>query len=151
MLTLYSFALWWICILLANIVHFPIWCLNISEIKVDNLAPYWQEAGPCARGGRQGQSLILYDKFTLTLKTTDKDIAHIVKSKNGICIRKQIIDVFSDEDSNQEIFQVSYHCLRMYSSDFSVSFSLVFGLSRYDLGGTLILKKNIRTANENSN
>ncbi|XP_063416394.1 uncharacterized protein LOC134698034 [Mytilus trossulus] len=84
--------------------------LDISDIDLvvhigcpKTVLSYWQEAGRCARDGRQGYSLILYDNFTLALKTTDKDIADIVKNKDGKYIRKQILDVFSDEDSNQEI------------------------------------------------
>ena len=37
-----------------------------------SILSYWQEAGRCARDRRQGCSLILYDGFTLALKT-DKD------------------------------------------------------------------------------
>jgi ATP-dependent DNA helicase RecQ len=42
-----------------------------------SILSYWQEAGRCARDGRQGFSLILYDSFTLALKTTDKDMAAV--------------------------------------------------------------------------
>lgn len=45
---------------------------------------YWQEASRCARYGRKGYSLILYDHFTLGLKTTKKDIA-MVKNKDNKC------------------------------------------------------------------
>ncbi|CAG2235815.1 unnamed protein product [Mytilus edulis] len=38
---------------------------------------YWQEAGRCARDGRQGLSLIIYDMFTVSLKNTAKDIAKV--------------------------------------------------------------------------
>jgi superfamily II DNA helicase RecQ len=53
---------------------------------------YWQEAGRCARDGRHGFSLILFDCFTLALKTTEKDMAAVVKndSKTCTCIRKLI-------------------------------------------------------------
>lgn len=60
---------------------------------------YWQEAGRCARDGRQGFSLILYDNFTLALKTTDKDMAQIIRNKDGKCIRKQILEILSDSES----------------------------------------------------
>jgi superfamily II DNA helicase RecQ len=43
-----------------------------------SILSYWQEAGHCARDGRQGFSLILYDGFTLELKTMDKDMAAVV-------------------------------------------------------------------------
>ena len=56
---------------------------------------YWQEAGRCARDGRNGFSLILYDHFTLSLKTTGKDMANIVKNKDNKCIRKEIISLLS--------------------------------------------------------
>ena len=56
---------------------------------------YWQEAGRCARDGRNGFSLIVYDHFTLSLKTTGKDMANIVKNKDNKCIRKEIISLLS--------------------------------------------------------
>ena len=59
---------------------------------------YWQEAGRCARDGRQGFSLIFFDNFTLSLKTTDKDMAAIVRNETNQCIRKQILCVLSIED-----------------------------------------------------
>ena len=56
---------------------------------------YWQEAGRCARDGRQGFSLILYDNFTASLKTTEKGMSEIVKNSQESCIRKQVMYVFS--------------------------------------------------------
>ena len=48
--------------------------LDIRDVSCPkSILSYWQEAGRCARDGRQGFSLILYDDFTLALKTTDKD------------------------------------------------------------------------------
>ena len=35
----------------------------------------WQETSRCARDGRAGYSLVLYDKFTLSLKTTEREVA----------------------------------------------------------------------------
>ena len=56
---------------------------------------YLQEAGRCARDGRFGFSLILYDMFTLALKTTGKDMADIVRNADKKCIRKEIISLLS--------------------------------------------------------
>ena len=56
---------------------------------------YWQEAGRCARDGRCGFSLILYDMFTLALKTTGKDMADIVRGADKKCIRKEIINLLT--------------------------------------------------------
>ena len=59
---------------------------------------YWQETGRCARDGRREVSLILYDSFTASLKTTDKAMSELVKS--SACYRKQVLKFFSvcDED-----------------------------------------------------
>lgn len=59
-----------------------------------SILSYWQEAGRCARDGRQGYSLILYDNFTLSLKSTAKDIADVIKNKNQ-CLRQQILDLLT--------------------------------------------------------
>ncbi|CAC5426074.1 recQ [Mytilus coruscus] len=58
---------------------------------------YWQEAGRCARDGRQGLSLIIYDMFTVSLKNTAKDIAKIVQNKDNTCIRTQVLSLLSDQ------------------------------------------------------
>lgn len=63
-----------------------------------SILSYWQEAGRCARDGRQGFSLILYDGFTLALKTTDKDMAAVVKNDSKTCIRKLILETLGDEN-----------------------------------------------------
>jgi len=62
---------------------------------------YWQEAGRCARDGRQGFSYILFDNFTASLKTTEKTMAHIVKNPENTCIRQQVMNVFAvcDDDT----------------------------------------------------
>ena len=61
---------------------------------------YWQEAGRCARDGRVGYSLILYDIFTLSIKSTNKDIANIIKDRRDSkdvaverCVRCRIVDL----------------------------------------------------------
>jgi hypothetical protein len=46
-------------------------------------------------GNRNAFNLILYDHFTLSLKTTGKDMANIVKNKDNKCIRKEIISLLS--------------------------------------------------------
>ena len=56
---------------------------------------YWQEAGKCARDGRQGYALIIYDNFTLSMKSNNKNISDIIKNIDKKCIRQQIIDVLS--------------------------------------------------------
>ncbi|VDI05716.1 Hypothetical predicted protein [Mytilus galloprovincialis] len=58
---------------------------------------YWQEAGRCARDGRQGLSLIIYDMFTVSLKNTAKDIAKVVQNKDNTCIRTQVLSLLSDQ------------------------------------------------------
>ena len=63
-----------------------------------SILSYWQEAGRCARDGRQGFSLILCDGFTLALKTTDKDMAAVVKNDSKTCIRKLILETLVDEN-----------------------------------------------------
>ena len=63
---------------------------------------YWQEAGRCARDGQQGYSLILYDNFTASLRTTEKQMSQIVKCAEGKCIRRQILDVFSVCSDSEE-------------------------------------------------
>ena len=56
---------------------------------------YWQEAGRCARDGRQGYSLILYDNFTASLKSTNKNMSGIVKNVENKCLRQMILDYFT--------------------------------------------------------
>jgi hypothetical protein len=66
------------------------------------------------RDRRQGCSLILYDDFTLALKTTDKDMAAVVKKDSKTCIRKLILETLGDENmifnnkSNKNIFFPKY-------------------------------------------
>ena len=52
---------------------------------------YWQEAGRCARDGRNGLSLVMYDNFSLSVKTTDAEMANIIRNSPELCIRKQIL------------------------------------------------------------
>ena len=59
-----------------------------------SLLSYWQEAGRCARDGRNGLSIVLYDNFTLSLKSTSKDIADIIKN-DRTCIRQQVVDALT--------------------------------------------------------
>lgn len=61
-----------------------------------SVVSYWQEAGRCARVGRQGMSFIFYDNFTASLKATDVNIAAIVRNSEIQCIRQNIMDVFAD-------------------------------------------------------
>ena len=56
---------------------------------------YWQEAWRCARDGRQGYALIIYDNFTLSMKSTNKNISDIIKNIDKKCIKQQIIDVLT--------------------------------------------------------
>ena len=56
---------------------------------------YWQEAGRCARDGRQGFSLVMYDNFTASLKTTDKAMKAIVLNEDTNCLRSQILKTLS--------------------------------------------------------
>ena len=67
-----------------------------------SILSYWQEAGRCARDGRPGFSLILFDGFTLSLKSTDKDMASIVKNETKTCIRKQILETLGDENISKK-------------------------------------------------
>lgn len=64
-----------------------------------SILSYWQEAGRCARDGRQGLSLILYNNFTLSLKTTTPEVKDMIKNKDNKCIRQQIIDFLSVDDN----------------------------------------------------
>jgi ATP-dependent DNA helicase RecQ len=59
-----------------------------------SVVSYWQEAGRCARDGRQGMSYILYDNFTASLKTTDVTMANIVRNSEKECIRQNVMNVF---------------------------------------------------------
>lgn len=43
-----------------------------------SIISHWQEAGRCARDGQQGFSMILYDNFTASLKTTDKAMSKML-------------------------------------------------------------------------
>ena len=52
------------------------------------LVSYWQDSGRCARAG---YSLVLYDKFTLSLKTTEKEVAQLILNKDEKCIRQEIL------------------------------------------------------------
>ena len=60
---------------------------------------YWQEAGRCARDGRKGLNVIMYDNFSLALKTTAKDITDVVRGSNSQCIRREILLHLSVEDN----------------------------------------------------
>ena len=59
-----------------------------------SLLSYWQEAGRCARDGRSGFSIILYYNFTLSLKSTAKDIVDVIKN-DKTCIRQQVVDALT--------------------------------------------------------
>ena len=59
-----------------------------------SLLSYLQEAGRCARDGRNGLSIVLYNNFTLSLKSTSKDIADIIKN-DRTCIRQQVVDALT--------------------------------------------------------
>ena len=77
--------------------------LDIRDIELvvhigcpKSVLSYWQEAGRCARDGRDGLSLILYDGFTLSLKSTAKEMAQILKNTSEEkCIRLQILNHLS--------------------------------------------------------
>lgn len=62
---------------------------------------YWQEAGRCARDGRKGLSLILYDNFSASLKTTEKAIADMVKNPENLCLRRQVLQTFEITGESQ--------------------------------------------------
>ncbi|CAC5389597.1 unnamed protein product [Mytilus coruscus] len=62
---------------------------------------YWQEAGRCARDGRDGFSFILYDNFTLSLKTTGKCIRDIIKN-TSTCIRRQIENLLTVDNFKED-------------------------------------------------
>ena len=61
---------------------------------------YWQEAGRCARDGRQGLSVIYYDNFTLSLKSTESGISETVRTSKSDCIRKKILGKLALNDSD---------------------------------------------------
>ncbi|XP_060559100.1 uncharacterized protein LOC132719355 [Ruditapes philippinarum] len=71
---------------------------------------YWQEAGRCARDGRQGLSYIMYDNFTASLKNTDKSMASMVRSSETDCIRKQVLSTFSISEAHSYISTVCEGC-----------------------------------------
>lgn len=60
-----------------------------------SVVSYWQEAGRCARDGRKGVSLVIFDGFTASLKTTEKAMSSIVVNKEHTCIRQMIMGFFS--------------------------------------------------------
>ncbi|CAG2236210.1 recQ [Mytilus edulis] len=62
---------------------------------------YWQEAGRCARDGRDGFSFVLYDNFTLSLKTTGKCIRDIIKN-TSTCIRRQIVNSLTVDNFKED-------------------------------------------------
>jgi superfamily II DNA helicase RecQ len=62
------------------------------------LVSYWQDSGRCARDGRARYSLILYDKFTLSLKTTEKEVAQLILNKDEKCIRQEILKFLTDDE-----------------------------------------------------
>ena len=68
---------------------------------------YWQEAGRCARYGRQGYALIIYDNFTLSIISTGKGISDIINSADKICIRQQIVDFLT---VGKRIVMQADHC-----------------------------------------
>jgi ATP-dependent DNA helicase RecQ len=71
---------------------------------------YWQEAGRCARDGRCGLSLIMYDNFTASLKSTDKSMAEIVKNSEERCIRKMVLGKFDVIDTDFSELSVCSGC-----------------------------------------
>ena len=89
--------------------------VNIKDIDLiihigcpKSVMSYWQEAGRCGRDGRKGMSVIMYDGFTLSIKSTGKDIVDIIKTSQSICIRKQIlkhlsVDIDSDVSTTEPI------------------------------------------------
>ena len=83
-----------------------------------SILSYWQDADRCARDGRQGFSLILYDGFTLALKTTDKDMTAVVKNDSKTCIRKLILETLGDE-KNMSMSQTSLSSCEGYDLQFS--------------------------------
>lgn len=78
--------------------------LHIGSPK--SILSYWQEAGRCARDGRSGFSLILYDNFTLSLKSTAKDMADVIKNDEK-CTRQQIVDALT---VGEKIPMETNHC-----------------------------------------
>lgn len=48
-----------------------------------SLLSYWQEVGRCARDGRSGWSIVLYDNLILSLKSTSEDIADVITNAYG--------------------------------------------------------------------
>jgi hypothetical protein len=46
---------------------------------------------------RAGYSLVLYDKFTLSLKTTEKEVAQLILNKDEKCIRQEILKFPTDD------------------------------------------------------
>ena len=82
--------------------------LDIKDIDIiihigcpKSVISFWQETGRCARDGRQGFSLVLYDNFTASLKSTDKNMAQIVRNPAGKCMRQMILDYFSVSDQGK--------------------------------------------------
>jgi superfamily II DNA helicase RecQ len=67
------------------------------------LVSYWQDSGRCARDGRAGYSLVLYDKFTLSLKTTEKEVAQLILNKDEKCIRQEILKFLTDDEIVAEV------------------------------------------------
>ncbi|KAL3867930.1 hypothetical protein ACJMK2_040772 [Sinanodonta woodiana] len=59
----------------------------------------------CARDGRHGISDILYNKFTISMKTASEDIVRIVTNVEKNCNGKQILQHMSIEhaDANEPV------------------------------------------------
>ena len=48
-------------------------------------------------------SLVLYDKFTLSLKTTEKEVAQLILNKDEKCIRQEILKFLTDDEIVAEV------------------------------------------------
>jgi hypothetical protein len=83
-------------VLLVNVVIqlvFSLW--NLGVYFYDTFLPKYHQP---VSFYRKGFSLILYDGFTLALKTTDKAMAAVVKNDSKTCIRKFILETLGDEN-----------------------------------------------------
>ena len=80
---------------------------------------YWQEAGRCARDGRNGLSYVAWDSRTKASKGTSDDIKEIIQSTDS-CIRKVILKNFVIDGVGQKdlaVISVKQKCDKKCQQD----------------------------------
>jgi superfamily II DNA helicase RecQ len=68
---------------------------------------YWQEVGRCARDGRQGKALLYTPPYSVSVKTSTKEMIEYTRSGSQVCLRKFILrHIYLKEMSVEKLEQM---------------------------------------------